>query len=125
MGLQFENLVLHNRELVWNKLKIDPMEIINDNPYLQRQTKNRKGCQIDYLIQSKFNILYVFEIKFSQEKIGCSVIHEVQNKIDRLERQNKFACKPVLIHVGGVTKDLLDSGFFAHIIDFNDFVEVA
>ena len=88
MGLQFENLVLHNRELVWNKLRIEPMEIINDNPYLQRQTKNRKGCQIDYLIQSKFNILYVFEIKFSQEKIGCSVIHEVQNKIDRLERQN-------------------------------------
>jgi len=123
MGLQFENLILNNRAIVWKKLRIDPLEIINDNPYLQRKTKNRQGCQIDYLIQTKFNILYIIEFKFSQDKIGTSVINEVQQKIDRLEKHNKFACKPVLIHVGGVTQDLIDTGFFANIIDFNEFIE--
>jgi hypothetical protein len=122
MGLQFENLILHNRALLWEKLRIDPSEIINDNPYVQRQTKTRKGCQIDYLIQTKFNMLYVCECKFSENKTGSSVIQEVKNKIDRLDRQNKFVCKPVLIHVGGVTKDLMDSGYFAHIVDVNELI---
>lgn len=123
MGLQFENLALHNREIIWEELHINPLEIINDNPYLQRPSKHRQGCQIDYLIQTKFNILYLCECKFTQTKIGSSVINDMKNKIERLERQNKFACKPVLIHVGDVTKDVVDSGFFAHIVDFSKFLK--
>jgi len=125
MGLQFENLILHNRELIWEKLRINPIEVINDNPYLQRPTQNRQGCQIDYLIQTKFNILYLCECKFTQTKIGLSVIHDMKTKIDRLERQNKFACKPVLIHIGEVTKDVIKSEFFAHMIDFTEVISMS
>lgn len=123
LRLQFENLVLNNREILWKKLGINPIEIINENPYLQRATKTRQGCQVDYLIQTKYNLLYFCECKLSQAKIGTSVIQEVQNKIDRLERQTKFVCKPVLIYVGELTKDLEESGFFAHMINFSDLIE--
>jgi len=123
LGLQFESLVLNNREIIWKKLLIDPAEIINDNPYLQRKTTNQRGCQIDYLIQTKFNILYIFEVKISQNTIGMQVVHDVKEKIERLVKPKKFACKPVLIHAGDVSKDVIDSGFFAHIINFNDLVE--
>ncbi len=122
MGLQFENLILHNREIIWKNLRLDPLDIVNDNLYLQRKTKTRRGCQIDYLIQTKFNILYVIECKFSQDKIGTCVIQDVQQKIDRIERLKKYYCKAVLIHVGGVTKDLIDTAYFSHIIDFNEFI---
>lgn len=123
LGLQFENLVLHNRELIWKSLRIDPLEIINDNPYLQRKTKQHEGCQIDYLIQTKFNILYICECKFSQGKIGSDVIRELKLKIERLDRLNKFAVKPVLIYVGELTQDIVDSGFFAHLIDFSELLK--
>ena len=50
-------------------LKLLPDDIVNDNPFFQRPTKNIKGCQIDYLIQNRNN-LFVCEIKFSRNVIG-------------------------------------------------------
>ncbi len=59
MGLQFENLVLNNRDQVLKLLNIRSEDVIADNPFLQKQTTRQKGCQIDYLIQTKFKNLYL------------------------------------------------------------------
>lgn len=122
MGLQFENLVLNNRERLRELLQINPEEIVFDNPFFQTQTSTRKGCQIDYLIQLKFGTLYVCEIKFKQEPIDASVISEVQEKIAQLDRPKWYSCRPVLIHVNGVMDSVVESGFFSHIIDFSQFL---
>ena len=53
LGLQFENMVLNNRRKVHELLEIDPQSILIDNPYFQTATKDRRGCQIDYMIQIK------------------------------------------------------------------------
>jgi uncharacterized protein len=82
-------------------------------------TAKQPGCQIDYMIQTKFNTLYVCEVKFSKNPIGADVIKEVQQKIDRLKQPKGFSCRPVLIHVNGVTNDLVDNHYFAAIIDFS------
>ncbi|MCX6989676.1 MAG: ATP-binding protein, partial [Chlamydiae bacterium] len=84
MGLQFENLVLNHFHRMYALLGVDPNEVIYDSPYFQRATKAQPGCQVDYLVQTKFNTLYVCEIKFSKEPIGSSVIQEVQQKMDRI-----------------------------------------
>jgi len=123
MGIQFENLVLNNFHRIYEFLKLDPSEIIYDNPYFQRATKMHPGCQIDYLIQSKFNTVYVCEVKFSKEQIGKDVIQEVQEKMDRLYLPKNFSLRPVLIHVNGFTDAVAESGFFAAIIDFSQFLE--
>lgn len=117
MGLQFETLVLNNRRLIWETLKIAPEEIIFDNPYFQNKTKRHPGCQIDYLIQTKFNTVYVCEIKFSQKEIGSSIIEEVEEKIQRLSLPKHFSYRPVLIQTNGVSEELEDSGYFSNIIN--------
>ncbi len=123
MGLQFENLVINNFKTLDRLLGINPESIIYDNPFFQRQTKEQRGCQIDYMIQTKFNTLYICEIKFSKEKIKAKVIDEMKEKINRIKMPRNFSIRPVLIHVNGVTDAVIESDFFAKIIDFCEFLQ--
>jgi hypothetical protein len=122
LGLQFENLVLANRVLIHQALSIRPEDIISENPFFQTATSKRAGCQIDYMIQTKFNTLYICEIKFSKNPISADIIAEVQEKINRLERPRGFSCRPVLIHVNGVSEEVLEQDFFSNIIDMSEFL---
>ncbi|NGX51849.1 MAG: hypothetical protein KR126chlam5_00136 [Candidatus Anoxychlamydiales bacterium] len=118
MGLQFENLALDNRSKILKHLHIRAEDIIADNPYLQRQTSTQKGCQIDYLIQTKYKNLYPCEVKFSRNLITSKVIEEVKTKIDRLSLPRNAAALPVLIHVNGVSESVIGNDYFYKIIDF-------
>jgi len=119
MGLQFENLVLNNRAFVIEQLRQYPEDIISDNPFFQRKTVRLKGCQIDYLIQTRFNVLFACEIKFSKNEIRSDIIDSMQEKLRRLEIPRGFSCQPVLIHVNGVSEAVSDTGYFYKIIDFS------
>ena len=123
MGLQFENLVLNNRDLIWQKLHITPDLITNDNAFFQRGTAKIKGCQIDYLIQTRLNTLYLCEVRFSKKPIGLQVIKDMRAKMSAIATPRNFAKLPVLIHVNGVQESVVESGFFSHIIDFSEFLE--
>lgn len=123
MGFQFENLVLNNRKLIYQQLKLKAEEIIADNPFFQHKTLRQSGCQIDYLIQTKLNTLYVCEIKFSKNKISSDITQEVQEKMNRIVRPKAFACVPILIHINGVSNDVFEKEFFAEVIDFSGFLD--
>jgi AAA+ ATPase superfamily predicted ATPase len=120
IGLQFENLVLSNRKTVQQLLGIDSSEIVNDNPFFQRKAKNRQGCQIDYMIQTKFGTCYLCEIKFTSQDITRSVIDEVEQKIRSLALPRNTSIRPTLIYAGGIDERVKESGFFSSIIDFKD-----
>ncbi len=122
MALQFENLVLRNRPLIWNKLKIRPEDIVSENPFFQRKTSTQSGCQIDYMIQTRYGSLYSCEIKFSKAPIPSKVIHEVQQKISKLKRPKGLSCRAVLIHLNGVHSDIPESDYFSDIIDFGNLI---
>ncbi len=123
IGLQVENLILNNRQLIWDKLDLNAADIIFDNPYFQKKSATQDGCQIDYLIQTKFNLIYVCEIKFSRNTVGASVISDVKSKIDKIKIPKGYAYTPVLIHMNGVSDQLLDQNYFSHIIDINDLMK--
>ena len=123
MGLQFEILVLNNRNKIWQALSIPPEEIVFDNPFFQKETTRHPGCQIDYLIQTKFNTVYICEIKFSKKEINPSIIEEIQQKIKSLSLPKHFTYRPVLIHVNGVAAETEESGFFQSIINFGDWLQ--
>lgn len=123
MGLQFENLVLNNRQLLWRFLGIKAEEIICDNPYFQRKTARYAGCQIDYLIQTKYNTLYICEIKFSKNELKMDIVKEVQEKIANIAMPKRFSYRPMLIHVNGVKEEVEADGFFSAIIPFGKFLE--
>lgn len=121
LGLQFENLVVNNGSKLQHILDIPADEVIFAAPYLQTHRVRRKGCQIDYLIQTRFNCIYLCEVKFRQGEIGMEAIKEVEGKISALQLPRGFSCRPILIHVNGIDEDVIDSGFFARIVDFSEF----
>lgn len=117
MGFQFENLILLNRQWILEKLHLRVEDVLNDNPYFQRKTQKQAGCQVDYLVQTRFNTFFVCEIKFSRHPISARVVQEVEEKISRLKVPKRYLCNPVLIHVNGVSDSVEDAQFFTHIID--------
>lgn len=122
MGLQFENLVINNYHSLVEIMEIPYSDIVFANPFFQRKTSAMSGCQIDYLIQTRFQNVYLCEIKFSQHPIGLEIIDQMKEKIKRLVLPRHYSYRPVLIHVNGVRNEVIDSGFFSHIIDFGEFL---
>jgi len=123
MGLQFENLVLNNLPKLCELLNIDINTIEKAGSFFQKKTKAQQGCQIDLLIQTKFNTLYLCEIKFYHAEVGKQVVNEVKNKIEKLSRPKGYSIRPILIHVNGVTQGVLESGTFDKILNFSDFLQ--
>jgi hypothetical protein len=123
MGLQVENLVLSNRYLIKDALQIDPNDVVCDNPFFQRKTTKQAGCQIDYLIQTKYNTLYICEIKYSKNEIGTQIIKEMNEKINQLNIPKHFSFRTVLIHVNTISEALEERQFFSNIIDFGSFLK--
>lgn len=122
MGLQFENLVLNNRRAIKQSLQINPNDIVIDNPFFQKKGSKQDGCQIDYMIQTRHNVLYLCEVKFSNQVVGTDVIRDMQTKIERLRVPKQFSFRPVLIHVNGVSDAVLDQQYFSDIIDVGEYL---
>lgn len=122
LGLQFENLVINNHKILINLLKIQPEDIILANPFFQRATKIKPGCQIDYMIQTKHDVIYVCEIKFSRNPLSTDVISAVQAKFDHMKVPKHISKRAVLIHVNGVKDEVVNADFFSAIIDFGEFL---
>ena len=123
IGLQLENLVLQNRYLIKQALGITPDMVVSDNPYFQRKTSKQAGCQIDYLIQTRFNTLIVCEIKYTKNMIKLDIIDEIKQKMQRLTKPKNFSCVPVLIHFGELHEAVEESGFFVKIINFEKYLQ--
>jgi uncharacterized protein len=117
LGLQFENLVLKNRHSLFQLLDIDPNDVIYDNPYFQRKTQRQRGCQIDYLIQTRDRALYICEIKFSRNPVPATVAEEVAEKVARLQIPRGMSYRTVLIHSGQISRDLDEDEFFSAKLD--------
>lgn len=124
VGLQVENLILNNRACVLKALGIHPQDIVADNPFIQRATKTQEGLQIDYLVQTQTNTLYLCECKTTRNEISTDIIGQVQAKMDKFILPRKHAISPALIYLGDVSDALRDSGFFYRMIDVADFLEI-
>lgn len=117
MSLQIENLVLANRGKIKELLRILPEDVICDNPFFQRKTSKQKGCQIDYLIQTKYDSLYVCEIKYTRNIIYKDVIEEVKEKIRRMTIPKHFSIRTVLIYAGALHDEVIDADYFSATIN--------
>ena len=123
MGLQLEVLFLQNRSLLLQKLGLSPVDIVRSGPYRQTKTTSQQGCQIDYLIQTKTNSLFICEFKFKRREISSDIIIEMKEKISRLKTPKGFAKVAVLFHLGGVSSSVATSNYFYRIVDITDFLE--
>lgn len=123
LGLQLEALLLQNRSLLIEKLGISPVDVVRSGPYRQTKTTTQQGCQIDYLIQTTTNNLFICEFKFKKREIGSDIISEMQEKISRLKTPKGFAKVAVLFHLSGVSTTVATNPYFYRIVDIVDFIE--
>ena len=91
-----------------------------EGPFFQSPTTKQPGCQIDYMIQTRFHSLYVCEIKFSKNPVGKKIIEEMEKKRKNLKVPRNFSIRPVLIHVNGVEEIVVDGRYFDKIVDFGE-----
>lgn len=122
IGLQFENLLLNNEQLIVDNLGLSPQEIVNRGYYYQKPTSSHAGCQIDFLIQTSTRNLYICEFKFRNRLIGSEVIEEVEQKIEALRVPKGFATVPVLVANSEVSDSLINSSYFHRIINVEDWL---
>lgn len=120
LGFQLENLLLKNRSLFYKALGIHAQDIVLDNPYIQKDSGRKKGCQIDYLIQTRSNTLFVCEVKMRRRELGLEVIDSMKAKIAAFSFPKGFGISPVLFHLGPVSDALLSSRYFYRIVDIAD-----
>lgn len=123
MGFQIECLFLQNRAEMLRSIGINSAECVFDNPYFQPVSSRHKGCQIDYLVQTRTNNLFVCEIKFRRKELGLEIISEVQDKINKLSIPRGYAAVPVLFHLGGLSDGVIDRQYFYRTIDLGSFIE--
>lgn len=120
MGFQLESLLLTNRQFIFESLGIDPAVVICDNPYIQTASSRNKGCQIDYLIQTKMNNLIICEFKFSKNEIGTSILSELKEKSESLSVPRGYGKAIALFHISGVSAAVEESPLFYKIVDISD-----
>jgi len=122
IGLQLEQLLLQNRQLVLKAIGIPGSDIVSDGPFRQSQTSTQQGCQIDYLVQTLTNNLFVCEFKFKRRELGLEIIQEVKERTKALKVPRGFATVPVLFHLGGVSSSVATDRYFYRVIDITDFL---
>ncbi len=117
MGLQFESTILNNLSLMFGQLDIKSKDVIWAGPYFQSKTsKNLGSCQIDLMIHTRDQLLYICELKF-KKNIGTEVINEMKRKIKILKRPRYLSIKTVLIAEGEIQRALFDKNYFNYIIE--------
>jgi AAA+ ATPase superfamily predicted ATPase len=121
MGLQFENLVCKNATGLYKILGLQADEVVWSGPYYQVPGARQSGCQIDYLVQTKHRVLYLCEIKFSENEVPYRVKNEINDKIKRFKIPKGFSLRTVLIHVNGLVESLEHEDYFSSVINFSDF----
>ena len=121
MGLQFENLVLGNRDPLLRHIDLANTPILNAGPYFQAKTLRSEACQIDMLLRTKKS-LYVIEIKL-REKITHDCITEVQDKIRKLKLPKGTPCRTVLVYQGQLEASIPDEDFFDYLMPFERLFE--
>ena len=114
MGLQFENLVINNLELLLVEIGLGRALVCSASPYRQNATARMKGCQIDLLIQTRKGA-YIVEIK-RRGHIGEDVVDEVERKVSALKVSLDKSIRTVLVYDGELSKRVPADAFFSFII---------
>ena len=121
MGLQFENLVLTNRDPLLRHIGLANTPILNAGPFFQGKTLRTEGCQIDMLLRTKKS-LYVVEIKL-RDRILPTCMADVQEKIRRLKLPKGTPCRSVLVYHGELDASIPDEDYFDYLVPFERLFE--
>ena len=115
LGLAFENLIVNNWPEILSRIGVGNAIVESAAPYRRTSSDNRKGVQIDLLVQTPRTV-YVVEIK-RKNVIGMDVAEEVEEKVRRLKLRRGMSVRPVLVYDGELDPRLAGCGYFAATLD--------
>ena len=118
-GLQFENLVLNNLQMLFPMLGLEASLVLSAAPYCQRAASGREGCQIDLMIQTQ-RMLMAVEIKRRRE-IGHGIIDEFDAKVKKLKFGGHLSLRTALIYDGRLSPSVAADRYFDFIIPASRF----
>jgi DNA-binding transcriptional ArsR family regulator len=118
LGLAFENLVVNNYRELLPRLHLGRTLITSAAPYVRRKSKERDGCQVDLLIQSRRS-LYFVEIKRKAE-IGREVIEQVDSSVRSISRPEGVSAHTALVYDGHLSPIVEADGYFDAIVSFRE-----
>lgn len=121
LGLQFENLVLGNLQMLFPMLGLESSLVLSAAPYCQRATADRDGCQIDLLIQTQ-RMLMAVEIKRRRE-IGHEIIDEVDGKVRRLKFSGNLSLRTALVYEGNLSPSVAADHYFDFLVPAEKFFQ--
>jgi hypothetical protein len=110
-----------NLHLLFPMLGLDKSLVLSASPYFQRATAERKGCQIDLLIQTQ-RMLMVVEIKRRRE-IGHEIIDEVAEKARRLKFDGNLSLRTALVYEGRLSPSVAADRYFDFLVPAERFFE--
>lgn len=117
MGYQFESTLLNNTQIIFKLLGLQKQNLIWAGSFIQtKNSKNKGGCQIDFLIHTKEQTVYVCEFKF-RRRISTEVIQEVKNKLKVLKYPRYLSIRKVLIYEGELSERVRSEEFFDYIFN--------
>ena len=118
-GLAFERLCMKNIMRIFESIGIEDYQILGFGPFFRQRSRkdpDEWGLQIDVLVRRRGDVLTLIECKFSKNPIGTSVINEVKEKIAFLRAPKRCSIERVLLSAGDVSSNVINSGFFNHIV---------
>ena len=118
-GYAFERFCEDSMDNILSKIGLSLTDIEQMGPYFQ-QGKKGEGLQIDWLIIRRDNVWSLLEFKCSNERIGSSVIDEVERKVSRLRLPKEISVEPVLLSARGATKAVTEREFFTQSLELSD-----
>ena len=121
-GYAFERLCEDAMQSILDRLEITLADIIEMGPYFQQQRRGLEGLQIDWLIVCRDSVWTLLEFKYSSAPQGLKIVHEVEQKIQRLDVPDEVSVEPVLVSAKGATLAVKKRRFFTSILELGDLV---
>jgi hypothetical protein len=121
-GYAFERLGEAALSTVLARLELGLADIDTMGPFFQQQRTVGQGLQIDWLIIRRDGVWTLLEYKYRSAPVGKDVVHEVQQKAERLSVPSSVTLEPVLVTASGATPAVRSAGYFHEILTLKDLV---
>lgn len=122
-GFAFERLGEASLDRIFDALGVGLVDVVRMGAYFRQTRRQGQGLQIDWLIIRHDGVWNLLEFKYLNKPAGTRIVHDVSEKMRRLNAPTDVTVEPVLVSALGVTKELLQSGFFRHTLDLADLLE--
>lgn len=120
LGFAFERFCRRQHHIIAKILGFHGIQYQAGAYYSKNTEKEEPGFQIDLIFDRADNVITLCEIKYTQAKIGSSVIEEFERKLELFPKKTTKTIQKILISAEGGADALISRHYFDNIITLRD-----